>query len=89
MPKVEFIKPWTVKQGDGKGPVYKIGDVVDLERSYADKYKRRGLAVDYAEKPKPAPKVEAPAPQPGSAADVAPHLIQETSAQKPTAFRRK
>lgn len=58
MPKIEFIKDWTVKQGDGKGPAYKAGDVVDVEQSYADKYKRRGLAVDYVEKAKP---IEAPA----------------------------
>lgn len=47
MPKVQFIQPWIVRQGDGKGPVYNVGDVVDLEASYAQKYKNRGLAVDY------------------------------------------
>lgn len=46
MPKVRFIREWHVMQGDGNGPVYKVGDVVDLPQSYADKYKRRQYAVD-------------------------------------------
>lgn len=45
MPQVKFVMPWTVKQGDGRGPVYAVGDVVDLPASYAEKYKNRGLAV--------------------------------------------
>lgn len=60
--KIRFIKPWTVQQGDGKGPKYKVGDVVDfngkIAETYARKYIRRGLAVDTANDPKPAPPVE-------------------------------
>jgi hypothetical protein len=55
MPKIKFIHDWTVKQGDGKGPRYKAGDVVDLEFSYAEKYKQRGLAVDHVEEVVEAP----------------------------------
>ena len=59
MPKITFIKDHKVIQGDGKGPHYRVGESYELELSYAEKYKRRGLAVDYVapvvEKPKPAP----------------------------------
>jgi len=89
MPKVQFIKDWTVKQGDGKGPVYKPGDVVELEASYAKKYKARGLAIDYVEPPvKPAP-VERPA---ADASGAAPLLgQQDTSSARPTitGFKRR
>lgn len=53
--KITFIKDHKVKQGDGNGPHYKTGEAHDLERSYAEKYKRLGLAVDYVA-PKPAPR---------------------------------
>lgn len=92
MPKVEFIKPWVVKQGDGKGPRYKIGDVVDLERSYADKYKARGLAVDYVPPARLAPKVvEALTVIPAdvSAGDVGSAPLIDVVPAKTTAFRRK
>ncbi|MEI9804087.1 MAG: hypothetical protein WDN48_05985 [Pseudolabrys sp.] len=61
--KITFTKDHKVKQGDGKGPHYKTGETHDLEISYAEKYKRLGLAVDYVA-PKPVPRAEkAKAPQ--------------------------
>lgn len=65
MPKITFIKDHKVIQGDGKGPHYKTGESYELELSYAAKYKRRGLAVDYVV-PAPAPPVAVapPAPEP-------------------------
>lgn len=61
MPKITFVKDHKVIQGDGKGPHYKAGESHELELSYAEKYKRRGLAVDYVAPP---PVVEKPKPSP-------------------------
>ena len=46
MAKITFLVDHRVKQGDGKGPHYLKGETYDLERSYAQKYKSRGYAVD-------------------------------------------
>lgn len=46
MSRITFIKDHRVAQGDGKGPYYKTGETYDLEESYAEKYKRLGLAKD-------------------------------------------
>lgn len=51
--KIQFTKGYKVRQGDGKGPEYAPGDVVDfkgpVEETYAHKYIRIGVAVEYAE----------------------------------------
>lgn len=49
MPKVKFTKDYKVQQFDGKGPEYKAGEVYDLERSYAEKYVRKGVAEPVAD----------------------------------------
>ena len=43
---VTFIKDHKVQQHDGNGPHYRSGTVHTLELSYADKYVRRGYAVE-------------------------------------------
>lgn len=62
--KIRFVKPWVVKQGDGKGPKYEVGQVVEFKgqvaETYARKYITRGLAVDVANDPKPEPAAERP-----------------------------
>ena len=86
--KVQFVKHWAVKQGDGKGPVYKPGDVADLERSYAEKYKRRGLAVDYVE-PKPEPVKEVVEPPKPRVSDFAPVNLKISDVASKEPARRK
>lgn len=76
MPKVKFIQPWTVAQGDGKGPVYKVGDIVELDRSYAEKYKNRGVAIDYPVTPE------------GKAAAAAAGVVDKPTAEATAAARR-
>lgn len=53
--KIRFVKPWEVKQGDGKGPKYKIGDEVEFNgrvpETYARKYINRELAVEVTDTP--------------------------------------
>lgn len=51
--KIEFVVDHKVQQHDGKGPEYKKGQVYDLERSYAEKYKRLKYAVDAVEGARP------------------------------------
>lgn len=63
MPKITFVQNHKVIQGDGKGPHYKAGESYELELSYAEKYKRRGLAVDYVE-PAPVTPVAVAPPEP-------------------------
>lgn len=78
--KITFIKDHKVKQGDGKGPYYKTGETHDLERSYAEKYKRLGLAVDFVA-PKPASR--------GKQKDDGPeaiHIRQEMDGDKRTLY---
>ena len=57
--RIRFVKDWTVKQGDGKGPVYTAGQVVEfngrVEESYGRKYVARKLAVEVTSDSKPAP----------------------------------
>lgn len=56
MPKVTFVKKHRPKGDDPAIPTYKAGESYELELSYAEKYKRLGLAVDYVEpaaKPEP------------------------------------
>lgn len=79
MPKITFIKDHKVIQGDGKGPHYKAGESHELELSYAEKYKRRGLAVDYVAPP-PAPAAEKPKPAPEPVISEA----IETEVERPT-----
>lgn len=55
MPKVTFVKDYRAKGSDPAIPAYKAGESYDLELSYADKYKRLGLATDYVA---PAPKAD-------------------------------
>lgn len=45
--KITFITDHKVQQHDGKGPFYRAGESYDLHISYAEKYKNRGLAVDF------------------------------------------
>lgn len=47
MPKVMFTTDFTPKGQSPDIPTYKAGEIYDLERSYAEKYKRLGLAVDF------------------------------------------
>lgn len=59
MPKITFVVDHTPKGDAPDRPTYKKGETHDLELSYADKYKRRGWAIDYVAPP-PAPVVEEP-----------------------------
>lgn len=45
--KITFTTDHKVQQHDGNGPHYKAGETYDLHFSYAEKYKNRGLAVDF------------------------------------------
>lgn len=51
--KIRFIKDWDVKQGDGKGPKYRVGQEVVFDgpvaETYARKYVARGLAEEVNE----------------------------------------
>lgn len=44
--RITFVVDHKVQQHDGNGPAYKAGETYDLHVSYAEKYKRRGYAVD-------------------------------------------
>ena len=60
MPWIKFIRDHKVQQWDQNGPHYRSGQSYDIERSYADKYVRRGYA-EPCDPPAPAP-VEPTAP---------------------------
>lgn len=47
MPKVTFIVDYTPQGHAADRPAYKKGETYDLHVSYAEKYKARGLAVDF------------------------------------------
>lgn len=53
--KIKFVKRHHVLRGDGSGPVYNPGDVVDFDghtaETYARKYIARGWAVEHLELP--------------------------------------
>lgn len=55
--KIKFITTHKVQQGDGKGPVYEKDSVHDFKgpvaETYAQKYIRRGWAVEVASDVKP------------------------------------
>ncbi len=82
--RIRFIKDHTVRQGDGKGPQYKTGEEHEfngpIAETYGRKYVRRGLAVDTANDPKPAPVAAAPEP--------VTEPVQEPVQEKPRALRR-
>lgn len=46
MPKITFTADHTPKGQAADRPHYKAGETYDVETSYAEKYKSRGLAVD-------------------------------------------
>lgn len=46
MPKIMFIVDHTPRGQAPDRPHYKAGQTYEVERSYAEKYKSRGLAVD-------------------------------------------
>lgn len=52
--KIRFVKNYKVKQGDGNGPEYRTGQVVDfsgpVDQTYGQKYVRLGLAEEVDER---------------------------------------
>lgn len=71
MPKITFIKDYRPKGDDPAIPTYKAGETYDLELSYADKYKRRGYAVDYVEPVVAVPEPAEKHPEPSVEAEAA------------------
>lgn len=72
--KIRFVQEHKVQQGDGRGPHYKVGDVVEFNGMVGESYGRKYVARGYAEEVKagaapaaPAPVAEAPAPAPAAA----------------------
>lgn len=63
MPKITFLVDHTPQGQAPDRPTYKAGESYELDLSYAEKYKRRGLAVDYVA-PAPAPPVAVAPPEP-------------------------
>lgn len=57
MPKITFIVDHTPDGQAPNRPTYKAGETHDLERTYAEKYVRRGWAKPY-EAPAAAPALE-------------------------------
>jgi parvulin-like peptidyl-prolyl isomerase len=51
--KIKFLRSYQPKQGDGQGPKYTAGQVVNfkgpVEETYAAKYVRLGLAEEFDE----------------------------------------
>ncbi len=59
MPKITFTHDYRPKGDDPAIPTYKAGESHDFDLSYAEKYKRIGVAVDYvAPQPKHEPVIE-------------------------------
>lgn len=65
MPKITFIVDHTPDGQAPNRPTYKAGETYDLERSYAEKYVRRGWAKPY-ETPAPPPSRNFTKPEPAS-----------------------
>jgi|GEM_PF-5079207 len=63
MPKITFLVDHTPQGQAPDRPTYKAGESYELDLSYAEKYKRRGLAVDYVA-PAPAAPVAVAHPEP-------------------------
>lgn len=55
MPKIKFVLDHKVRQADGKGPLYKVGQVVELSPESCLYFTSRGVGIDLPDEPPAVP----------------------------------